>query len=257
MALAAREADSHRSRPRPTIAGGWLACLWGSVGHWPGGLAMPLPLPRNCESAPPVRTRARCGRSATVLPGSQLALASARERCRGRSAPTDYGTCRVVFGGPPASAAARGFAQAPRRGRWTQRRGPRPVAWAAMAGVNRIGRLGMVNAYLVREDDGLTLIDTIIGGSAGKIVAAARQAGRRSSPPPHPRPRRPRRLARRAEGKPSQAEVIISTRDVRLLARDMSLDPDEPKDKLRGGYPGAETKPDRTVDPAIGSARSM
>jgi hypothetical protein len=27
----------------------------------------------------------------------------------------------------------------------------------------------MVNAYLVREDDGLTLIDTMIGGSAGKV----------------------------------------------------------------------------------------
>jgi glyoxylase-like metal-dependent hydrolase (beta-lactamase superfamily II) len=52
-----------------------------------------------------------------------------------------------------------------------------------------------------------------------------------------------------------QAEVIISTRDARLLAKDMSLGPDEPKDKLRGGYPGAETKPDRTVDPGdrIGS----
>jgi hypothetical protein len=36
-----------------------------------------------------------------------------------------------------------------------------------MAGVNRISRLGMVNAYLVREDDGLTLIDTMIGGCAG------------------------------------------------------------------------------------------
>jgi glyoxylase-like metal-dependent hydrolase (beta-lactamase superfamily II) len=45
------------------------------------------------------------------------------------------------------------------------------------------------------------------------------------------------------------AEVIISTRDARLLAKDMSLDPDEPRDKLRGGYPGARTKPDRTVDP--------
>jgi glyoxylase-like metal-dependent hydrolase (beta-lactamase superfamily II) len=42
-----------------------------------------------------------------------------------------------------------------------------------MAGVNRISRLGLVNAYLVREDDGLTAIDTMIGGSAGKIVAHA------------------------------------------------------------------------------------
>lgn len=41
--------------------------------------------------------------------------------------------------------------------------------------------------------------------------------------------------------------MIISTRDTRLLAKDMTLDPDEPKDKLRGGYPGASTKPTRTV----------
>jgi hypothetical protein len=34
----------------------------------------------------------------------------------------------------------------------------------------------------------------------------------------------------------------------RAAPEDMSLDPDEPQDKLRG-YPGAETKPDRTVDP--------
>ena len=42
--------------------------------------------------------------------------------------------------------------------------------------------------------------------------------------------------------------MIISTRDARLLAKDMSSIR-EPKEKLRGGYPGAETKPDRTVDP--------
>lgn len=48
-----------------------------------------------------------------------------------------------------------------------------------MAEVNRISRLGMVNAYLVREDDGLTLIDTMIGGSAGTIIAGAEASGAR------------------------------------------------------------------------------
>ena len=46
-----------------------------------------------------------------------------------------------------------------------------------MADVNRITRLGMVNAYLVREDDGWTLIDTMLGGSAGKIIAGAEVSG--------------------------------------------------------------------------------
>jgi glyoxylase-like metal-dependent hydrolase (beta-lactamase superfamily II) len=108
----------------------------------------------------------------------------------------------------------------------------------------------MVNAYLVRDDDGLTLIDTLIGGSAGRIMAAAEASGAPIV----------RIVLTHAHGDHigsldalkktlPEAEVIISTRDARLLAKDTSLDPDEPRDKLRGGFPGAETKPDRTVGP--------
>ena len=63
----------------------------------------------------------------------------------------------------------------------------------------RISRFGLVNAFLVQEDDGLTLIDTAISGSAKPILAAA-DGPRRSDRPdrPHARPRRPHRLARRA-----------------------------------------------------------
>jgi glyoxylase-like metal-dependent hydrolase (beta-lactamase superfamily II) len=119
-----------------------------------------------------------------------------------------------------------------------------------MADVHRISRLGFVNAYLVREDDGLTVIDTMIGGSAGKIIASAESIG---APIvrillTHAHADHIGSLDVLKERSPD-AEVIISTRDARLLAKDMSLDPDEPVDKLRGGYPGAETKPDRTVDP--------
>ena len=38
-------------------------------------------------------------------------------------------------------------------------------------------RLHFVNAYLVREDDGFTLVDTTVGGAAGAIIAAAERAG--------------------------------------------------------------------------------
>ena len=41
----------------------------------------------------------------------------------------------------------------------------------------RISRMGFVNCFLVREDDGLTLIDTMIRGSAKRILAAAEAAG--------------------------------------------------------------------------------
>ena len=44
--------------------------------------------------------------------------------------------------------------------------------------LTRLTRLGFVNAYLVSEDDGLTLVDTMISGSA------AGHPGRRRAPWP-------------------------------------------------------------------------
>ena len=41
----------------------------------------------------------------------------------------------------------------------------------------QLTRLRFVNAYLVREDDGFTLVDTMVGGSADGILAAAQAAG--------------------------------------------------------------------------------
>lgn len=41
----------------------------------------------------------------------------------------------------------------------------------------QLTRFGLVNAYLVREDDGFTLVDTMIGRSAKGIIAAAQSAG--------------------------------------------------------------------------------
>src|SRR3954447_25972339 len=42
----------------------------------------------------------------------------------------------------------------------------------------QVTRLGFVNAYLVREDDGFTLIDTTLGGkAAGALLGAAQDAG--------------------------------------------------------------------------------
>ena len=68
-----------------------------------------------------------------------------------------------------------------------------------MSDVTRISRFGFVNAYLVREDDGLTLVDTMLPRSAKAILAAARAARRADrADRAHPRPRRPHRLARRA-----------------------------------------------------------
>jgi len=112
----------------------------------------------------------------------------------------------------------------------------------------RVTRMGMVNAYLVPDDDGLTLIDTGMGGGAKAILAAAQRLG---APIvrialTHAHGDHVGSLDALAAALPD-AEVLISARDARLLAKDMTLDPDEPQGKLRGSYPGAETKPTRTI----------
>jgi glyoxylase-like metal-dependent hydrolase (beta-lactamase superfamily II) len=112
----------------------------------------------------------------------------------------------------------------------------------------RVSLWGFVNAYLVTEDDGLTLIDTTMKQGAGKILAAAGALGLPIA----------RIALTHAHGDHiggldtlraalPDAEVIISARDARLMAKDMSLDPGEPETKLRGDYRGAATRPTRTV----------
>jgi glyoxylase-like metal-dependent hydrolase (beta-lactamase superfamily II) len=122
--------------------------------------------------------------------------------------------------------------------------------------LHRITRLGAVNAFLVPEEDGLTVVDTLIPRSAKHIRAAADRLGDRIAriALTHAHGDHVGSLDELAESLPG-VEVIISTRDARLLAKDMTLDPGEPEDKLRGGYPGARTRPTRTVEPGdrIGS----
>jgi glyoxylase-like metal-dependent hydrolase (beta-lactamase superfamily II) len=45
------------------------------------------------------------------------------------------------------------------------------------ANLFQLTRLRFVNAFLVREDDGFTLVDTTTGGAADALIAAAEQAG--------------------------------------------------------------------------------
>ncbi len=43
--------------------------------------------------------------------------------------------------------------------------------------LSQLTRLRFVNAYLVRENDGFTLVDTMVGGSSGDLLKAAETAG--------------------------------------------------------------------------------
>lgn len=114
----------------------------------------------------------------------------------------------------------------------------------------RVTRLGMVNVYLVEEDDGLTLIDTALPRSAKAIQAAASDIGKpiRRIVLTHAHQDHVGSLDELAAALPG-VEVLISARDARLLAKDKTLDPGEEKGKLRGGYPGTKTKPTGTLTP--------
>jgi glyoxylase-like metal-dependent hydrolase (beta-lactamase superfamily II) len=118
-----------------------------------------------------------------------------------------------------------------------------------MSNVTRISRYGFVNCYLVREEDGITVIDTMLPGSAKKIVAAAQElaAPIRRIVLTHAHGDHIGSLDALAAAVPD-AEVIIGEREARLLEKDFTMEPDETQwGKRRGSYPGARTKPSRTV----------
>ena len=117
--------------------------------------------------------------------------------------------------------------------------------------VNRVTRLGFINSYLVEEDDGLTIVDTLIRGSAKPILAAVSRLGGTQAVTrivlTHAHVDHMGSLDELAERLPD-AEVSISEREEPLLRGDLSLRPGEPEDKPRGGYPGAKG-PARTFAP--------
>lgn len=109
-------------------------------------------------------------------------------------------------------------------------------------------RLFPVNCYIVRESDGLTLIDAGFPGSAGQILAAAQQLGAPITRIviTHAHADHMGSLEALAARIPT-VEVIASARDARFMAGDMTLDADEPQTKLRGAYQQVATRPTRTV----------
>jgi glyoxylase-like metal-dependent hydrolase (beta-lactamase superfamily II) len=107
----------------------------------------------------------------------------------------------------------------------------------------KITRLGSVNCYLVRDEDGLTLVDTCLPNSTKAILAAVDEAGGEI-----------RRIAlthahgdhvgsvKALRAELPDVEVLITARDARFLRGDKSLDPGEPQAKLRGSYPKVDVE---------------
>ena len=113
----------------------------------------------------------------------------------------------------------------------------------------RVPRQGWMNAYLVREDDGLTVIDTTLPRGAKKLLAAAERLGApiRRIALTHAHGDHIGSLDELAAMLPG-VEVMIGEREARLLKGDFSLEPSELQAKPRGSYPGAETPPTRTLN---------
>ena len=116
--------------------------------------------------------------------------------------------------------------------------------------LTKFPRIFPVNVYLVREEDGFTLIDTGMAGSEGTMIEAARKRGAaiRRVVLTHAHADHVGSLDALSVALP-EAEVAVPAREARFLAGDMSLDPDEPQVKLRGGWKVCETKPTRLLTP--------
>lgn len=115
----------------------------------------------------------------------------------------------------------------------------------------KLTRLRVINCYLVREEDGLTLVDTGLSGSAEGILGAAgelRQAIVRIALT-HAHVDHVGSLDALHAELPD-AEIAVPDREARFMAGDKGLDPEErQRGKLRGGFPEVKTRPTRLLTP--------
>lgn len=105
----------------------------------------------------------------------------------------------------------------------------------------QLNRLHFVNAYLVRETDGLTLIDTTVSGGADALIAAAREAGGelRRIALTHGHGDHVGSLDALRAQLGEEVEVLMGELDARIHAGEPVVD-----GKLRGSWPKLTTKPD-------------
>jgi glyoxylase-like metal-dependent hydrolase (beta-lactamase superfamily II) len=111
-----------------------------------------------------------------------------------------------------------------------------------------ISRNNVFNCYLIREDDGLTLIDSMIPGSATTILEAVRAVGApiRRILLTHPHHDHVGSLDAIHEQLPD-VEVLISDREARIMAGDRSPAPNEPQNELRGEFIPCKARPTRLL----------
>jgi len=105
----------------------------------------------------------------------------------------------------------------------------------------QLNRLRFVNAYLVREDDGFTLVDTTVSGSAEDLIAAAQSAGDqiRRIALTHGHGDHIGSLDALKQRLGDSVQVLLSDLDARIHAGESVVE-----GKVPGGWPKLETIPD-------------
>src|SRR5881227_1039828 len=109
------------------------------------------------------------------------------------------------------------------------------------ANLVQLTRLHFVNAYLVREDDGFTLVDTTTRGAADALLAAAAKAGGtiRRIALTHGHGDHVGSLDRLKERLGDSVEVLMPELDARIHAGEQVVE-----GKLPGSWPKLRTTPD-------------
>jgi len=111
----------------------------------------------------------------------------------------------------------------------------------------QIERLRFVNAYLVREDDGLTLIDTTVPGATEDLLKAADDMGGeiRRVALTHVHSDHIGSLDVLKERLGDGLEVLIPEIDLRVLDGERTWE----GKKVKGSFSNVRTRPDRTLKP--------
>ncbi len=109
----------------------------------------------------------------------------------------------------------------------------------------QLTRLHFVNAYLIREEDGFTLVDTTTGGGAGDLIGAAQAAGApiRRIALTHGHGDHVGSVDALKEQLGDSVEVLIPELDARILAGEKVVE-----GKVPGSWPKVATVPDTRIN---------
>jgi len=129
----------------------------------------------------------------------------------------------------------------------------------------QLTRFGFVICYLVRESDGLTLVDTGMGSSSAELIlAAASELGGgtvRRILLTHAHMDHVGSVDALMKKLGAGAELISNARSLPLLQKppDKSLKPGDAPGKIKGGLPGIDAKPSRLLAEGemVGSLRAI